>query len=189
LPAPARYAESGEAMLMYDRRIAVALVTCHQSLASVPATLTTERIVQVGLLLAGALRRLRRGEPTLAVCGLNCHAGEHGLFGEEEGRIIAPAVAELNRQGIRAEGPLPPDTAFMPAKRQRYAGYLCMYHDQGLIPFKALAFDAGVNVTLGLPIVRTSVDHGTAFDIAWKGKASPASLRSAIALAGKLARG
>jgi 4-hydroxythreonine-4-phosphate dehydrogenase len=180
---------SGEVMLMYDRRIAVALATIHQSLASVPASLDSGRIVHCGELLAAALRRLRRGEPRLAVLGLNPHAGEDGLFGDEEARLIEPAIAELRRRGVTCDGPLPPDTAFTPANRRRYAGHVCCYHDQGLIPFKALAFDDGVNVTLGLPIVRTSVDHGTAYDIAWRGTATHRSLVSAISLAVRLAGG
>jgi 4-hydroxythreonine-4-phosphate dehydrogenase len=173
-------------MLMYDPSIAVALVTVHQAYTSVVGSLSVERIVHTGELLAQALRRLRKGEPRIAVLGLNPHAGEHGLFGDEEARFIEPAVAELRRRGIQCDGPLPPDTAFSPAKRKYYAGHVCLYHDQGLIPFKALAFDDGVNVTLGLPIVRTSADHGTAFDIAWKGKASQRSLVSAIRLASNL---
>jgi 4-phospho-D-threonate 3-dehydrogenase / 4-phospho-D-erythronate 3-dehydrogenase len=179
---------TGEIMLMYDRRIAVALVTVHEAYSSVPASLSVERIVHTGELLAQSLRRLRKGEPHLAVLGLNPHAGEHGLFGNEEARFVIPAVAELRRRGVSCDGPLPPDTAFTPMNRQRYAGYVCQYHDQGLIPFKALAFDDGVNVTLGLPIVRTSVDHGTAYDIAWQGKATHRSLVSAIKLAVKLAK-
>ncbi|MBA3699744.1 MAG: 4-hydroxythreonine-4-phosphate dehydrogenase PdxA [Planctomycetes bacterium] len=174
---------SGEIMLMYDRKIAVALVTVHQAYTSVPGSLSVERIVHTGELLAQALRRLRKGEPRIAVLGLNPHAGEHGLFGNEESRFVVPAVEELRRRGVLCDGPLPPDTAFAPMNRKKYAGHVCLYHDQGLIPFKALAFDDGVNVTLGLPIVRTSVDHGTAFDIAWQGKATHRSLVSALMLA------
>lgn len=184
----ARCGVSGEAMLMYDRRLAVVLATCHQSLASVPTTLTTERIVAVARLLARALTPLCRRTPRLAVLGLNPHAGEDGLFGHEDLRIVAPAVARLKAEGIDASGPLPPDTAFTPANRKRFDGFVCCYHDQGLIPFKALCFDDGVNVTLGLPIVRTSVDHGTAYDIAWHGTASHRSLLSAVRLALRLAR-
>lgn len=176
-----------ETMMLYHRRLAVALVTVHQSLASVPAAITGERILRVGRQLADALRRLRRREPRLAVLGFNPHAGEGGLFGHEE-ELIAPAVAALRGMGIACDGPLPPDTAFTPAARRRYDGWVCMYHDQGLIPFKALAFDRGVNVTLGLPIVRTSVDHGTAFDIAWQGRAEHSSMIEAIRLATALAR-
>jgi 4-hydroxythreonine-4-phosphate dehydrogenase len=176
----------GEAMMLYSDALAVALVTVHQSLASVPASLDPARIARIGAQFAEALVRLRGKRPRLAVLGFNPHAGEGGLFGDEE-RAIRPAIHELLQLGWDADGPLPPDTAFTAARRARYDGWLCMYHDQGLIPFKALAFDEGVNVTLGLPIVRTSVDHGTAFDIAWQGRATHASLVSAIALAARLA--
>jgi len=184
----ARCAVTGEVMMLHHADLAVALVTVHQSLASVPAAITPGRIVHVGRLLAQALRRLREPRdtpPRLAVLGLNPHAGEGGLFGDEE-RAIVPAVAELLQLGIDVDGPLPPDSAFTPDARARYDGWVCMYHDQGLIPFKALAFDQGVNVTLGLPIVRTSPDHGTAFDIAWRGVARHSSLVAAIALAARL---
>jgi 4-hydroxythreonine-4-phosphate dehydrogenase len=185
----ARCGVAGEAMLMYHRRLAVVLATCHQALASVPRALRRERIVAVGRLLADALVRMRglRRAPRLALCGFNPHAGEDGLFGSEEARIVAPAGDALRAAGFDVTGPLPPDTAFTPANRRRYDGYICLYHDQGLIPFKALAFDEGVNVTLGLPIVRTSVDHGTAFDIAWQGVATHRSLVEAIRLAARLA--
>jgi 4-hydroxythreonine-4-phosphate dehydrogenase len=176
-----------EAMMLYHRDLAVALVTCHQSLASVAKSLTPLRIVRVGQLLHDALKRIRGAKPRLAVCGLNPHAGEDGLFGNEDSERIMPAVGELLQLGIDADGPLPPDAAFIPANRAKYDGYVCMYHDQGLIPFKALAFDEGVNVTLGLPIIRTSVDHGTAFDLAWQGRAAHQSLVSAIQLAAQLA--
>lgn len=182
----ARTGVADETMMLYHRRIAVALVTVHQSLASVPAAIEPQRIVRVGRQLADALRRLRRRPPRLAVLGLNPHAGEGGLFGREED-AIRPAVQQLLQLGIDCDGPLPPDTAFTPAARQRYDGWVCMYHDQGLIPFKAFAFDLGVNVTLGLPIVRTSVDHGTAFDIAWQGRAQHASMGESIRLAAALA--
>lgn len=178
-----------EAMMLYHRDLAVALVTCHQSLASVPKALTPLRIVRVGQLLHDALKRIRGAKPRLAVCGLNPHAGEEGLFGGEDRDRIVPAVGELLQLGIDADGPLPPDTAFIPANRAKYDGYVCMYHDQGLIPFKAIAFDEGVNVTLGLPIIRTSVDHGTAFDLAWQGRAAHRSMVSAIQLAALLAKG
>jgi 4-hydroxythreonine-4-phosphate dehydrogenase len=133
------------------------------------------------------MERLRGRKPRLAVLGLNPHAGEGGLFGDEEERIIRPAIAALSALGYDIVGPLPPDTAFRPERRQVTDAYICMYHDQGLIPLKMLAFDEGVNVTLGLPIVRTSVDHGTACDIAWQGKASATSLIEAVRLATKLA--
>src|SRR5690606_6010845 len=123
----------------------------------------------------------------IAVLGLNPHAGEHGLFGNgEEERIILPAIHAARAKGILVEGPLPPDTAFIPAKRRSTDAFVCMYHDQGHIPLKALAFDTAVNITLGLPVVRTSVDHGTACDIAWQGKAKGSSLVEAVRLAAKL---
>jgi 4-hydroxythreonine-4-phosphate dehydrogenase len=133
------------------------------------------------------MRRIRGTEPKIAVLGLNPHAGEHGLFGNsEEEIIIIPAIEAARAKGIQIEGPLPPDTAFIPAKRRSTDAFICMYHDQGHIPLKALAFDTAVNTTLGLPIIRTSVDHGTACDIAWQGKASGSSLVEAVRLAVKL---
>jgi 4-hydroxythreonine-4-phosphate dehydrogenase len=154
----------------------------------VPALLTKERILDVIELTAQALKRLRGKEPKIVVCGLNPHAGEHGLFGDrEEERIIIPAIDAARAQGIDIEGPLPPDTAFLPPKRKATDAFVCMYHDQGHIPVKALAFDSAVNTTLGLPIIRTSVDHGTACDIAWQGKANPSSLFAAVRLAVRLA--
>lgn len=174
------------AMMMYSERIAVALVTCHQSLRSVPDSLRKERIVEVGRLLADNVARIRGSRPRIAALGLNPHAGEEGLFGDEELWIVTPAVTELRALGYDVEGPVPPDTAFTPDKMAHYGAFLCLYHDQGLIPFKMVAFDEGVNVTLGLPFPRTSVDHGTAYDIAWKGVASTSSLQEAIHLAAKL---
>jgi 4-hydroxythreonine-4-phosphate dehydrogenase len=124
------------------------------------------------------------------VCGLNPHAGEHGLFGQgEEERVIGPAIAAARSQGLNVEGPVPPDTAFLPWKRQSTDAFVCMYHDQGHIPVKALAFDSAVNTTLGLPVIRTSVDHGTALDIAWQGQARPDSFFSAVRLALRLIAG
>ena len=182
----ARCGVSGETMMMYHDELAVVLATCHQSLLSVPASLTPMRIVAAAQLLYQALKRIRGGSPRLAVCGFNPHAGEDGLFGDEDRRLVVPAVYELLQLGIQCDGPLPPDTAFTPANRARYDGIVALYHDQGLIPFKALYFDTGVNVTLGLPLIRTSVDHGTAFDIAWQGIAQHRSLVAAITLAARL---
>jgi len=174
-------------MMLTAPEITCSLVTVHVGLGEVATLLTTERIGEVIDLTAAAMRRLRGREPRLAVCGLNPHAGEGGLFGQrEEERIIAPAVAAARATGIEIEGPLPPDTAFLPERRGRTDAYVCMYHDQGLIPLKALAFDSAINITLGLPIVRTSVDHGTAFDIAWQGTANPHSLYEAVRLAARL---
>jgi 4-hydroxythreonine-4-phosphate dehydrogenase len=182
----ARCAVPDATMMMYHDDLAIALVTCHQSLLSVPASLTPAAIATAARRLHAALARLRPGAPRLAICGFNPHAGEGGLFGHED-EVVAPAVAALRAEGLAVDGPLPPDTAFTPAARRRYAGVVCLYHDQGLIPFKALCFDDGVNVSLGLPIVRTSVDHGTAFDIAWQGVADHRSLIAAISLAARLA--
>jgi len=174
-------------MMLTAPEITCSLVTVHVGLGEVAALLTTERIREVIGLTADAMRWLRGREPRLAVCGLNPHAGEGGLFGQrEEERIIAPAVAAARATGLEIEGPLPPDTAFLPERRARTDAYVCMYHDQGLIPLKALAFDSAINITLGLPVVRTSVDHGTAFDIAWQGRANPASLYEAVRLAARL---
>ena len=174
-------------MMLTSDEITCSLVTAHVGLYEVPELLTTARILDTIELTVIAMRKLRVREPRLTVCGLNPHAGEQGLFGRrEEEEIIAPAVAAAREQGILIEGPLPPDTAFLLARRQATDAYICMYHDQGLIPLKMLAFDTGVNVTLGLPIVRTSVDHGTAFDIAWQGIASAASLTAAVRLAVQL---
>ena len=174
-------------MMLTSPEITCSLVTTHVGYREVPDMLNTEGILEVIVLTAEAMRRLRGRSPKLIVCGLNPHAGEHGLFGQsEEERVIAPAVAAARQRGLDVEGPLPPDTAFLPARRQATDAYVCMYHDQGLIPLKALAFDIGVNVTLGLPIIRTSVDHGTALDIAWQGTASADSLVQAVSLATRL---
>ncbi|HYH66144.1 MAG TPA: 4-hydroxythreonine-4-phosphate dehydrogenase PdxA [Urbifossiella sp.] len=177
-------------MMLTADAITCSLVTVHVGYREVPQLLTTERIVDVIELTADAIRRMRGRPPRLLVCGLNPHAGEHGLFGDrEEERIIVPAVDAARAKGIDVSGPLPPDTAFLPKYRQACDAYVCMYHDQGLIPLKALAFEDAVNVTLGLPIVRTSVDHGTAFDIAWQGVADVSSLVRAVELAVKLSSG
>jgi len=129
-------------------------------------------------------------EPRIGVCGLNPHAGEHGLFGgQEEENFVKPAVARARQKSINVTGPLVPDAAFTTNQRMKFDAIVTLYHDQGHIPFKMLAFDTGVNITLGLPMIRTSVDHGTAFDIAWQGKADPTSLFSAIQVAVGMAAG
>ena len=175
-------------MMQYSEELTCAFVTTHAGYAEVPRLLTSRRVLEVIHLAAESMERLRRRKAKVAVCGLNPHAGEHGLFGNgEEERIILPSVEAARREGLEVEGPLPPDTAFLPSRRKAVDAVVCMYHDQGHIPIKALAFDSAVNVTLGLPIVRTSVDHGTALDIAWQGKASPSSLFRALRLAAKLA--
>ena len=177
----------GYAMLMYSPTIACGLVTCHQSLASVPAALSADRISLVARLMDDILTRLRGRRPRLAVLGLNPHAGEDGLFGSEEVDVVVPAIAALRDEGLDVTGPLPPDTAFTRAALARFDGHVCLYHDQGLIPFKMACFDEGVNITMGLPVVRTSVDHGTAFDLAGKGTARIESIIEAIRAATRLA--
>lgn len=175
-------------MLQYSEEITCSFVTTHVGYHEVPALLSVERILDVIELTADALQRIRNRTPQLAVCGLNPHAGEHGLFGNhEEERFIIPAINAAAAKGIHITGPLPPDTAFLPERRRTTDAIVCMYHDQGHIPLKALAFDSAVNTTLGLPVIRTSVDHGTALDIAWQAIANPGSLFHAIRLAAQLA--
>ena len=177
-------------MMLTAREITCSLVTTHVGYHEVPGLLTSERIFEVIALTASAMERIRGRHPRLVVCGLNPHGGEHGLFGTgEEERLIRPAVTAAQQRGIRVEGPLPPDTAFLPDRRRQTDAFVCMYHDQGLIPLKALAFEDAVNITLGLPILRTSVDHGTALDIAWKGKVNSHSMLEAVRLATRLAVG
>jgi 4-hydroxythreonine-4-phosphate dehydrogenase len=179
-----RCGEGNFAMCLTGGRLTVALVTIHVPLRAVPDALSAAEIVRVGRLLAD-FARLRLGrKPRIAVAGLNPHAGESGTMGREEIDVITPAIQEL---GEGFTGPLPPDTVFHHAARGGFDAVLCMYHDQGLIPLKLHAFDEGVNVTLGLPIIRTSPDHGTAFDIAGKGVAHPGSMIAAINLAAELA--
>ena len=176
-------------MMLISEGITCSFVTAHVGYRDVPRLLSVARIRDTIELSAEAMRRLHGRAPRLVVCGLNPHAGEHGLFGDhEEERLIVPAIEEARALGIEIEGPLPPDTAFLPARRRVTDCFVCMYHDQGHIPLKALAFDLAVNVTLGLPIIRTSVDHGTACDIAWQAKADVTSLVQAVRLATRLAR-
>lgn len=163
-------------------------LTIHAALADVPSLLTTELIVRRGRVVAAAMARdFGLPNPRLALTGLNPHAGEGGKFGDEEARVIAPAIERLRAEGITITGPHPADALFAPHERERFDVALCMYHDQALIPIKTLDFDAGVNVTLGLPIVRTSPDHGTAFAIAGKGIARPGAMIAAIRMAGACA--
>jgi len=175
-------------MMLTAPGISCVLATIHIPLADVASSLTVDDVYQSIRLGATALTRKLGRSARVTVCGLNPHAGENGMFshGEEE-QIITPAINRARSEGILTTGPISPDTAFVPSRRLITDVYVCMYHDQGLIPLKALAFDDAVNVTLGLPIVRTSVDHGTAMDIAWKGVASDKSLRAAIDLAISLA--
>ena len=171
-------------MAFFSETISCSLVTVHVGYYEVPGLLSVEQINQVISLTREAHRNLLGREPKLAVCGLNPHAGENGLFGRgEEEAIIIPAIERARAEGADIVGPLPPDTAFTPKRRETVDAYICMFHDQALIPVKALAFDEAVNITLGLPIIRTSVDHGTALDIAWQGKADPDSLKAAVRLA------
>ncbi|HEY6000743.1 MAG TPA: 4-hydroxythreonine-4-phosphate dehydrogenase PdxA, partial [bacterium] len=176
------------AMMLVGGPLRVVLATIHEPLARVPALITPRVVRETIALTWEAVRDLGLRRPRIAVCGLNPHAGEAGLMGREERRIIGPAVRAMAAKGVPVTGPLPADTVFFRAARGEFAAVVAMYHDQGLGPLKTLAFDTGVNVTLGLPIVRTSVDHGTAFDIAGKGVASPASLLAAVELAATLAR-
>lgn len=174
------------AMMLATREVAVAHVSAHVPLAEAIAQVTTARVGAVIRLADAALRRFLP-QPRLAVCGLNPHAGEGGMFGGEDAERIAPAVAAARGRGIDVAGPLPADTVFHQAiRRRRFDGIVCMYHDQGHAPIKLVGFETAVNVTIGLPIVRTSVDHGTAFDIAWQGKAFTESLQAALDYAWKL---
>jgi 4-hydroxythreonine-4-phosphate dehydrogenase len=173
------------AMCLTGGALTVALVTAHVPLAKVPGMLSEAEIVRVGCLLQDFLILRGKKNPRIAVAGLNPHAGEQGDMGREEIDIIAPAVACLSQMG-NFVGPLPPDTLFHRAVEGDFDGVLCIYHDQGLIPLKLHAFHEGVNVTLGLPFIRTSPDHGTAFDIAGRGIARPDSMRQAIQLAVEL---
>jgi 4-hydroxythreonine-4-phosphate dehydrogenase len=175
-------------MLLWSPELAVVPVTIHLPLRDIFGELSTALIVETGRIVAHDLRsRFRIARPRLAIAGLNPHAGEDGSLGEEDRGIVAPAVAELAAEGIDARGPLPADSLFNERARASYDVALCMYHDQALIPIKTLAFDHAVNVTLGLPFVRTSPDHGTAFDIAGTGTADATSLIAALQLAARLA--
>jgi 4-hydroxythreonine-4-phosphate dehydrogenase len=174
-------------MMLTCDEITCSFVTTHVGYRDVTELLTIERVLEVIEISHETMSQLRGRPPQLVVCALNPHAGEDGLFGDhEEERIITPAIERARQRGIRVEGPLPPDTAFLPTRRRETDCFICMYHDQGHIPLKALAFDVAVNVTLGLPIIRTSVDHGTALDIAWQGKADATSMVEAVKLATQL---
>jgi 4-hydroxythreonine-4-phosphate dehydrogenase len=176
-------------MMLWSPELAVVPVTIHLPLKEIFKQLSVELVVDTGRIVARDLaKRFGLPHPRLAIAGLNPHAGEEGTLGEEDGVIVAPAVARLVAEGIDARGPLPADSLFHAQARATYDVALCMYHDQALIPIKTLAFDHAVNVTLGLPFVRTSPDHGTAFDIAGTGRADPTSLVAALRLAARLAR-
>jgi 4-hydroxythreonine-4-phosphate dehydrogenase len=174
-------------MMLWSEDLAVVPVTIHVPLKDVPKLLTTTLIVETARIVARELAaRFGVTKPRLAIAGLNPHAGEGGTIGTEEADVVAPAIGQLAAEGVDVRGPLPADTMFHKAARATYDAALCMYHDQALIPVKMLAFDSAVNVTLGLPFVRTSPDHGTAFDIAGTGRADPSSLIAAIRLAARL---
>jgi len=175
-------------MMLWSPVLAVVPVTIHVSVREAAAQLTTDLIVSTARIVAASLKsRFGLAHPRLAISGLNPHAGEDGTIGTEETTVIAPAIEVLRGDGIDVRGPLPADTMFHDAARKNYDCAICMYHDQALIPIKTLAFDDAVNVTLGLPFIRTSPDHGTAFDIAGTGRANPASLIAALRLAERMA--
>ena len=177
------------AMMFWSEPLKVVLATVHIPLAEVPAALDRARLDAIVALTAQALPRFGIASPRIALAGLNPHAGEDGLLGTEEQEVLAPAVAAARARGVTIDGPFPGDTVFVRAARGEFDVVIACYHDQGLIPVKLLAFGRAVNVTLGLPIIRTSVDHGTAFDIAGKGIADPSSMVEATLLAARLACG
>ncbi|MCG2813219.1 MAG: 4-hydroxythreonine-4-phosphate dehydrogenase PdxA, partial [Thermodesulfovibrionales bacterium] len=174
------------AMMLVGEPLKVILVTIHTPLRSVPDMITRESVLKTIRLAKKACGMLGIENPRIAVAGLNPHAGEAGIFGSEEGNEIIPAIEDAKKLGIPVTGPYPPDTVFNKAYNGEIDMVVCMYHDQGLIPLKMIAFDRGVNVTVGLPIIRTSPDHGTAYDIAWKGIADPSSMLEAIKMAARL---
>ncbi len=186
--ASRRPGPTGPVMMLTAQDLRVSLVTVHEPLADVPARLNVEAIVKVSMVTARALKEdFGIVAPRLAVAALNPHAGEAGTIGTEEGDVIAPAVRALRAQGLEVSGPHPADSLFHPEARARYDAVICMYHDQALIPVKMLDFWGGVNITLGLPIVRTSPDHGVGFDIAGRGVARPDSLIAALRMAAEIA--
>ena len=175
------------AMMFYSDTLRVVLSTVHIPLADVPSALTQARLEEVIALTAEELPRFGFDSPRLAVCGLNPHAGEHGVIGREDEDVLRPAIESQRATGVAVSGPFPADTIFLRAMKGEFDAVIACYHDQGLIPVKMAAFGRAVNVTLGLPIIRTSVDHGTAFDIAGRGVADPSSLIEAVKLAVRLA--
>ena len=171
------------AMMQSDGELRVAFVTTHIALNKVSDSITKERIVEVTNLLNEVIKQEGVTEPKIAMAAINPHAGENGFMGTEEIETVEPAIEELLKNNVQITGPFPPDTLFIEAIRTQYDGIISMYHDQGHIPFKMLAFESGVNSTLGLPIIRTSCDHGTAFEIAWQNQADTGSLFAAVKLA------
>lgn len=176
------------AMMFYSDKLKVILVTIHTALKNVPEMIKKEKVLKTILLAKKSCDMMGIENPKIAVAGLNPHSGETGIFGDEEIREISPAVDKAQSMGIPVSGPYPADTLFHRAYNGEFDIIVCMYHDQGLIPLKMIAFDKAVNVTIGLPIIRTSPDHGTAYDIAWKGIANPSSMIEAIKLAARLRR-
>ena len=175
-------------MMLWSPALAVIPVTIHLSLREALTELSTDLIVRTARIVVADLKaRFGLANPRLAVSGLNPHAGEEGSLGMEDIEVVAPAIDILRRDGIAVRGPLPADTMFHEAARKTYDCAICMYHDQALIPVKTIAFEDAVNVTLGLPFIRTSPDHGTAFDIAGTGRANPSSLVAALRLAARMA--
>jgi len=177
------------AMMFYSKKLKVILCTIHTSLKSVPAKINPKLVLRIIRLARNGMAMLGISNPKISVAGLNPHAGEAGIMGREEVLSILPAIVQAQDTGINVSGPYPPDVVFHRAYNGDFDIVVCMYHDQGLIPYKMLAFDSGVNLTVGLPIIRTSPDHGTAFDIAWKNKADPSSMIEAIKLAIRLKTG
>ncbi len=176
------------AMMFYSDKLKLILVTIHTPIRNVPALIKKERLLKTIILAKKACDMIGIDNPRIAVAGLNPHAGEAGIFGDEEIREIIPAINEALASGIPVSGPYPADSLFYRAYSGEFDIIVCMYHDQGLIPLKMIAFDKAVNITIGLPIIRTSPDHGTAYDIAWKGIANPSSMIEAIKLAARLRR-
>ena len=176
------------AMMLAGGGLRVVLVTTHTAITDVPSRITQDSVSRTIRLTYQWLQKFYPQKTTIAVCGLNPHAGENGLFGKEEIESISPAIAQAKFEHIPVEGPYPSDTLFYQAQKGIFGAVVVMYHDQGLIPLKMLAFDTGVNITLGLPIIRTSVDHGTAYDIAWQGQAKISSLTAAVESAAYLAQ-
>ncbi len=176
------------AMMQSSGRLRVAFVTTHIPVSKISRAITRKRVVEVAILLRDAILQEGVKNPLIAIAGLNPHAGENGFMGDEEIKIIIPAMETLRKMGISVKGPYPSDTLFIRRTLSQFDGIVSIYHDQGHIPFKMIAFDKGVNSTLGLPIIRTSVDHGTAFEIAWKGIADTGSLFAALILAARRAK-
>jgi 4-hydroxythreonine-4-phosphate dehydrogenase len=174
------------AMMFASKKLNVILSTIHISLKDVPKKINEKLVLSTIRLAKKGAGMLGVKEPKIAVAGLNPHAGESGIMGTEETKAITPAINKARKEGINASGPYPPDVVFHKALNKEFDMIVCMYHDQGLIPFKMLAFETGVNVTVGLPIIRTSPDHGTAFDIAWNNNANPSSMIEAIKLAARM---